>query len=46
MAVTVPITLQSHMISTHLGVCPQHDVQYDELTTMEVGGTLDDVMIT
>ena len=35
------------MISTHLGVCPQQDIQYDQLTAMEVGGAviLADVMM-
>ena len=40
------LSLQSHMISTHLGVCPQHDIHYNELTTMEVGPVLGDVRIT
>ena len=35
--VSKTIPLQSHMISNHLGVCPQHDIHYDKLTTMEVG---------
>jgi len=32
-----PPILQTSNIIKHLGVCPQHDIQYDKLTAREVG---------
>ena len=35
-----PPILQIGDITNHLGVCPQHDIQYDKLTAREVGVSL------